>query len=779
VQSLESLVPAIMDAIDLPAHEKGDSQVHLLDYLRERNLLLVMDGFEHLLEGAGLLTKMLQTAPQLKILVTSRARLNIKGEQLYPLPGMRYPERVAQAETVLESDAVRLFLTGARRVWSEFEPHESDLSLITQVCRQVEGMPLGILLAASWMAALSLEEIVTEIASGPDFLSADWTDMPARQRSMRGTFDHSWALLNQREREIVQSLSIFRGGFTRKAAYQVNDASNHELRALVDKSLLLNRLTGRYDMHELLRQYGAEKLLASPETQKCVYERYSAYYAQALERWTPEIKSPNQEEALDRIDIEHENLRGAWNWAARQGDNALLTSMLDGLCLYYDLRVRYQEGLSACRLASENMVSTDNSADVLPLRAHCQIWESRFYRLLGQNKHARDLLAESQALLDSAHETGLDTRRESAMLDLEMGQLVHDSDLETAHGHYLRCIQSFQELNDNWRAATIMPQLAYCATQRGDYAEAKSWLDKCLPVLRTHGDPRNLAKGLRYKSNLISHLGQLDQALKIMQEAFLIYQSLGEQANIAEGLYWLALAFGYHGRFPDAGDLLVQGLALYQELGFINDITKLNYLLGKVKLYTGEYPQVKGYTLKSLSLAQENDYRREIGASLMTLGMLAIKEGDSPGAQGHLREAITHCRKIQNRDELGTALATLGYAIFIQQGESQKALGYLCEALQISIEIRAPFTLNYTFPPIAVILARRGEQERALEIYSLVMQNPYVANNCWFEDVYGSQVAEFTKSLPEDVAAAAQERGRRRDLWQTVKELMEEFNCPR
>jgi DNA-binding SARP family transcriptional activator/predicted ATPase len=355
VQSPASILPAVVEALGLPRQEGDQHQTQLTNYLRNKSLLLVLDGFEHLLEGAGMLVEILSLAPGLKILVTSRTRLNVKGEHLYPLGGLHYPQGKARQAEILEADAIQLLVHSLQRARLEYQPSASDLNHLLWVCRRVQGMPLGILLAASWGAALSPEEIAGEVSRSLDFLSADWADVPARQRSMRATFDHTWNLLGERERAVFQSLAVFRGAFTRRAARVISGASPHELRALVDRSLLWNKSPGWYEVHELLRQYGREKLAGSARVEREVCARHSAYYLEQLVRLGGDLKGAQQEVALANIHLEHENYRAAWIWTVEQGAAAQLAPALGTLCLYYELSLRFAEGESACRAASERL----------------------------------------------------------------------------------------------------------------------------------------------------------------------------------------------------------------------------------------------------------------------------------------------------------------------------------------------------------------------------------------------------------------------------------------
>jgi predicted ATPase len=250
-------VPTIAQALGFSFHGEGEPKEQLLGYLHNKHMLLILDNYEHLLDGATLATEILETAPQVVVVATSRARLNVSGEQLHPIPGMDLPHPGADStltpQDVARYSALKLFAAGARRVRPGFVLTQDNLVDVVRICRLVEGMPLGILLAAAWMELLMPAEIAAEIELGLDFLETDWRDVPARQRSMRAVFDHSWGLLDEREREILSGLSVFRGGFARGTAERVVGASLRELTALTHKSLLHRSPGGRYEVHELVR----------------------------------------------------------------------------------------------------------------------------------------------------------------------------------------------------------------------------------------------------------------------------------------------------------------------------------------------------------------------------------------------------------------------------------------------------------------------------------------------------------------------------------------------
>ena len=347
-----------------------------------------------------LVVDMLDKAQGVCVLTTSRFRLNAQSEHLVPVGGMDYPELPAPARASIEDpaspagpiaaghSAVALFLDAARRVQPGYEPTNDDLASIIRICQQVEGMPLGILLAASWIQTMSLAEIADQTmaqASGHSlgFLETESRDVPERHRSMRAVLDHSWALLTAREREAMQGLSVFRGSFAREAAQPVAGTTLPELRALINKSLLHFQPSGRYHIHELVRQYVVEKLVQSPAVSRTLGDRHCAWYMTALQRWALDMRGSRQQDVLADIDAEIENARAAWDWAV---DHAIIPSLvlaLEGLCSYYQLRGRLEEGKTACRSVVEQLQDAAGAGEGAPL-THLKALSEEIQRLLAK-----------------------------------------------------------------------------------------------------------------------------------------------------------------------------------------------------------------------------------------------------------------------------------------------------------------------------------------------------------------------------------------------------------
>ncbi|MEJ2560466.1 MAG: protein kinase [Anaerolineae bacterium] len=381
LESVEGIVPTVAEALGFRFYEESEPRQQLLDYLRQKHMLIILDNFEQLVEGVGLVTDILQTAPGVKILDTSRIRLNVQGEHLFPVAGMEFPgqEKAEDAgwdaalrrapqpvdqpaltaspgdgQDVAQYSAVKLFLQSARRVQPSFELTIDDILDVAHICALVDGMPLAILLATAWTEIMTPAEIKGQIRQSLDFLETNLRDVPPRQRSMRVVFDHSWNLLTEREREVFAGLSVFRGGFTRDAAQKVSDASLRDLMALVHKSLLHPTASGRYDMHQLLRVYAAEKLEILGETE-VAREAHTAYYAEFLFQREEDLKGRRQLEALDEIEVDFENARTAWNWALKCKNFTAIGQSQRSLSWFCTFRSRSQEHKELLQRAREQL----------------------------------------------------------------------------------------------------------------------------------------------------------------------------------------------------------------------------------------------------------------------------------------------------------------------------------------------------------------------------------------------------------------------------------------
>lgn len=843
LQSAEAIVPTVAQALGLSFGREGDPRQQLIAWLAPKNVLLVLDNLEHLLpspgpgqggrlepereSAAGVVTGILQGAPEVKILATTRARLGVQGEYLFPVTGMEIPDE--REPDAIQYGAVQLFLTGARRSWPRFEPAVGDLAHVVRICRLVEGLPLGILLAAAWMEMLTPAEIAAEIESqvpgrGLDFLAADWHDVPGRQRSMRAVFDHSWRLLSRREQEVFAALSVFQGGFTREAARQVAGASLRELMALVEKSMLQrlaiplpppglpagspppegvpSRLAalrmagaaalgpeGRYEIHGLLRQYAAQRLAAvravePPGDGGAVHDRHCAYYLAALQQWAAGLKGARQQSALAEIEVDLGNVRAAWDRAVEQGQVERLARAMEGLGLFYDWRVRHEEAEVTFRAAAERLAVPEGELSAAPA-ARLQVWagalawHGHFCRLLGHTGRAGDRLQQSQDLLDGPPLGGQDTRPDRAFLLHVMGELAYWSgDRQEARQAFAESLALYRALGDRWGVARALCASGMAAQGLGACEEARHLHEESLAIRRTLGDQRGAADTLLWLAFALQDQGELKEAERLERESMAISQGMGDRDTLARGLFCLAFTLSLQGRYTEARQPAEECAAIGAP-GSRAQMDNVLAVLGVVEMSVPSPRAGKGSrygparTWMQMGLAQnrEMDDRWGIGYALLSLGELALAERKEVEALQRLQESVDVFREGQHRGAMASALAMLGCAAQLQ-GDPCRAQRCLCEALRTLAEIRSFAWLLPALPAAALVLAGQGEAERAVEVYALASRHPFVANARYLQDIAGQRIAAAAAALPPGIAASARERGQARDLWAAVEELV-------
>ena len=795
LQAAEATLPTVAQAIGFSfyAAVEGSLEIEprqqLLDYLRQKRMLLILDNFEHLLPPAcegdeaaiSLVTDTLRTAPAVRILVTSRARLNVQGEHLFPVTGMSFPVLTpapsskggkGELGNAARYSAVRLFVASARRVQQGFELTTDNSAAVVHICHLVDGMPLGIVLAAAWVQMLSPAEIAAQIEQSIDFLEADLRDVPERHRSMRAVFDRSWSLLTEREREVFQGISVFRGGFTWEAAQRITGASLRELMELVNKSLLRRTSTGQYEAHELLRQYAAGKLDESPAAGEVTRDRHCAYYTSALQRLATGLKGPQQQEALAEMDVEVENARGAWEWAVGRGQVERLDQAMDSLCLFYTRRSRHEEGEALCRAAAESLQTT-RCDDGPRVRAKALRWQSAFEQELGHIELASHLLRQSLDLIKELELSDQDTRAERASVLLRMGEIAYNSGRREAWRLFEQSLALYRALGDRWRTAYVLRALGSVALNLGDYSRAKQSYEESLAIRRALGDQWGIANSLQGLGRVALSLGEIEGGERLAREGIAISEEIGDQVGIVKGLNNLSLLLSWSGRFAEAQALLERSAAICNHLGFRVGLVYAHAFLSTMKGHLGEYELSCSLAYKCLNLAREISHSWALGYALILLGGIALVENKYDEAWQLLQDSLSVYREAGQQETTGFSLVFSG-VVALRSGQLSLARQYLCEALRMLSAIGAFEPSVAAVAAMALFLAGQGQRERAVELYGLASRYPLVSRSCLFNDIFGRHIAAVAATLPPDVVTAAQERGRTRDLETTTAELLAE-----
>jgi predicted ATPase/DNA-binding SARP family transcriptional activator len=632
LQKTGQILPALADALSFPFREGDDPALkrHLLDYLRPNKMLFIFDNFEHLLDGAALVADILQAGPGIKILVTSRERLQLTLEQVYPIEGLAYPEWDTPQDAA-EYTAARLFLQSARRIEPDFALRDDhDLAYLARICRMAAGMPLALELAASWVDILSLDEIAGELQHGLDILETELRDVPERQRSVRASFDYSWRRLDEAEQAIFAQLSIFRGGFTRAAATEVTGASLRQLSRLASKSLIrFDRQRDRYEIHELLRQYGAGKLGRQPGLEASTYDRHSNYYLQLMAEFTDDLKGKGKRQALSAIEADLKNVLLAWDHACAQQNIEAIGLSLESLWrAYWDFGRRELSEFEQAVASLRNGEAIGARGVVLgrllaPL--------GRSYQWRGDTAKAREMLEESLDLLQR-----LGTPKESLIPLLFLAE-VQDS-LEESNRLYREGLALAKAVGDPWAIGHALVFMVGNARLAGDYQEARQLGREALKQFRQNGDNGGVATSLLELSLLAVDMGQYEEALTLARESIAVTQGFNPMVRIM-GLHPLGLALYALGEDAEAEEQFRQVIEVSREFGREDWKFKL-FFLGEIAFRRRDYVRAARLFKDSLVTAVAFGNLRWITRNHTSLGSLNVAQGKSIEARKHFHAAL-------------------------------------------------------------------------------------------------------------------------------------------
>ena len=509
VESPHVLASVIAEALSVSLAGSETASTQLVRAVRDKKLLLVLDNFEHLLEGTGLLTDLLN-APNLKLVVTSRERLNLQEEWVEEVAGLAYPSgRLTDSPEAYA--AVELFVQRAQQVQAGFSLADNTQAVV-EICQRVEGMPLGLELAATWLRVMPCQEIAPQIERSLDFLTTAVRNVPERHRSVRAVLDHSWNLLSEAERQVLARLSIFRGGFDLEAADRVAGATLPVLASLADKSLIRFSTSGRYDLHELLRQYLADRLgLADPGEVGALTGRHLEFFAALADTAEAHLYGPEQETWFDRLEVEHDNLRAALAWSLRDGRVAAGMRMASALGFFWELRSHWYE-------ANESLARLVESGVEAPpvVRARALGFAGVFALHAKDGPRARAFCEKSLRL---ARESGDPSSIAWALATLGM-YVEGRASTDRAVALLDEALTLFREIGDAWGTSHALRRLGILLTLDGQYARARPLVEEALAGARAVGDKNALAWAVFVLGNVVwLQTGDPEPATAMFEEA--------------------------------------------------------------------------------------------------------------------------------------------------------------------------------------------------------------------------------------------------------------------
>jgi predicted ATPase/transcriptional regulator with XRE-family HTH domain len=591
-----SLIPmAIAQSLRVTLASSAHTQ--LVAYLHDKTMLLVLDNCEQLIEGIGWLSDLLNHAPGIKLLTTSRERLQLVEEWLYPVPMLD------------EAQAVALFDQTARRLNPHFQLAEQHAAVVT-ICRLIENLPLATELAASWTPFMACAAIAENIQRDIDFLSATTRNMPERHRSIRAVFEHSWRLLTPAEQNVMMRLSVFRGGWTSEEGETIAGGTRLLLRALVEKSLVHITGYGRYNLHELIRQFAADQLSAAGKELETRQQHADVYLALAG-MLDAQLHTANGITAFARLDHEQDNMRAALNWALATGSIDQARQLFDKLSLYWWRRGHWAEGEAWAKALDARPDEADstllcwtlmdaaffltlqgNFMDALPYMARAEAMAVRLedpettLRVLIVQVQAPSDIESAAAAFDIFFATAEQVREHSksgleAMVaaghDIYGDRLYEVGRIKEAEAQYRQSLDLWRRMGNVDAIAYPIGNLGRLALQAGRVQEAYDYLSESVVIARTIGNRVGIADWLPHLGNVLLTMGDVAQAEACYEETLALCEEIGNSVAYANVLAYLGYTALIQCETAQSWDALRRSLTAFRSFGDTQQILGVDW----------------------------------------------------------------------------------------------------------------------------------------------------------------------------------------------------------
>ena len=723
--SYEFIIPAIADALNLPFQGIGTPELQLIENLKEKQLLLLLDNFDHLIPGAGFLTNLLKNCPSVHILCTSRERLKITGEMSFPVKSLETPSEeidfLPQNYTSLQ-----LFHQCALHADTEFQITEENKRWISRICNLVSGLPLGIELAAAWVPMLSCEEIAKEIEKNISFLETTLCDVPDRHKSLQGVFDYSWNLMAENDRKTLVKLSIFRGGFSRDAASKVAGASLQSMNSLMDKSFLKRRTSEFYFILEVLRVFAEEKLRGNPEQHGLLQRIHSEYYADFIKKNYDLLHKVDKNKYLSVITEVIENIRVGWIEAASRGDCSVLEKYIRGLDFYYERRALSHEGKYLFNLAVDRLIKSADR-DSVQFKETLGSLKTRigiFCFLISQYDEAESALTSASDIFRK-----LKFEKKQAVAENMLGAIAfRRGDYPKAKVLYERCLATQRKLGSKYGVFASLNNLAGIALSTGETNAAKELYEESLDLARQENNVRAIGAiatnlGLIYKS-----LGDIQKARRIIQESYNVNKENDDSFQMALSVDKLAEFEEFDGHYDKAEQMHKDNLAARRRIGDTVGIAFSKMCIADILEIKGDYSEAARLYQESLTTYQQLGHRKGVVSVLTCLSMKAHRENNLPQMKTLIDESLKISSEIGYKGgEVGCFIAR-GYYQF-KQDRIPEAKQTFLHAIRLARKINIESSLIDSIKGYATILAEGDDKKTAYQLLFSLTQHAALSHH--------------------------------------------------
>jgi predicted ATPase/class 3 adenylate cyclase len=702
-------------------------------YLRAKHMLLLLDNFEQVVETAPVVADLLAAAPDLTVLVTSRAVLHLSGEHEFAVPPLALPDpmHLPPHERLTQYEAIALFIARAQAVNADFALTELNAPAIADICHRLDGLPLAIELAAARVKLLAPAAILARLGSRLTLLTGGPRDLPARQQTLRNTIEWSYQLLDASEQALFAQLAVFVGGCTLEAAEAVCNAAGElprdtldGLAALIDQSLLRQEEgpaprgypAPRFVMLETIREYAVERLELSGDA-AAVRRRHAAYYLTLAEQAEPALLGAEQGAWMERLDAEIDNLRTALAW----------------------------------------LRSTESAAE-----AGLQLAGA-----LGEFWVRRGYLNEGRAWLADmlSRPAGPTTARAYALC--KAGFLAwYQSDLAQAAALLTESLALYRKLGDKIGIGWALRELGLVAANQEDFSRAAALYEESLALFRERGYASGSACVLATMGIMAVNQRDMERAASLLSEALALFRELGDWQGIVMTLGWLGYVTINRDDLERAMAMLEESLALCREQGLKSDGAWVLVSLGIVADKQRQPERAAELYAEGLAVFRELNVKRGTSMALGNLGYLALDQGDYERAAALLAESLAVCREIGDRWVIPRLLRSLGTAA-LAQGDDPRAAAAFAEGLTLSQSLEDKHCIAASLEQLARIASRAGQPERAARLFGvgeIMREVSGIPLDTQIRSDYDRAVAAVRAQLDDATFAAAWAAGRAMSL---------------
>ncbi len=668
LQSHLQVVPTIAQALAIEESPQLLERLHA--YIRDKQLLLVLDNFEHVQEASTQIANLLTLAPYLKVLVTSREVLHIYGEHEAEVLPLALPILPAQAETApanVTSAAVELFVARAQAVKPAFALTHENIRDVIEICIQLDGLPLALELAAARIKLLSPSILLARLQSRLQILIGGARNLPRRQQTLRNTLDWSYNLLTDAEKYLFRQLGVLTGSWTLAAVEALAPSIDDEdvsvlLTSLVDKSLVrvstgANNET-RFFLLETLREYALD-CLASCEERTAAQRRHALFYIQVAEAAEQYLYGYKQQEWLQRLDQEASNLRLAMRWVIEQCEATAGLRLASALSRTLQLRMSLTEGYHWL----EDVLALDAPNQPKALRARVLYGAGSMASMHNNFAQAQTRLQES---VDLATTVG-DKRTQALALGALALVCLQQGKYNTARELAEQGLQIHGETNDIWCRGILHSISGHIASKQCDFKNAQIRYKLGLGLLRQVGDLRSQADVLMNIGSTMRRRGKLVTAHFLYQKGFRLYETLEDRLGQVACLSGMGETLCTQGNYVEAQTCLDDCLALAIRLGTGRERAMALFGLGYLASCQGNFSEAARYLKESLQLARELDYSSGVALALWSMGDLALQQDHFADAKTYYEQGLVLTRALEDRVTTVYILCGLGYVAIAQQ----------------------------------------------------------------------------------------------------------------